>query len=73
MLVYSREVVRRMGFVPVYCDLKVASISSAGIERAVFVATFLTSSGRMLRISMMFVIECWIYRGLSNVTQECNK
>jgi hypothetical protein len=48
----------RMRFIPVYSDLKVASISSAGIDRALFVATFLTSSGRTLRISMMYGILC---------------
>jgi hypothetical protein len=40
--------------VPVYCDLKVESISSMGIERAVLVATFFTSSGRMIGISMLY-------------------
>jgi hypothetical protein len=35
-----------------YCDLKVASIWSAGIERAAAVATPFTSSGVIVRISI---------------------
>jgi hypothetical protein len=42
----------RKSIVPVYCDLKVASIWSAGIERAAVVATLFTSSGVKVRISI---------------------
>jgi hypothetical protein len=39
--------------IPVYCDLKVESIWSAGIERAAEVATPFTSSGSKVRISIL--------------------
>jgi hypothetical protein len=52
---YQRQFVRigECHCVPVYCDLKVESIWSAGIWRAAEVAMLFTSSGSKLRISMM--------------------
>lgn len=44
--------------VPVYCDLKVESILSAGIERTAVVATLFTSSGSKVRISIL--MNCWM-------------
>lgn len=51
----SMKMARMIGFSPVYWDLKVVSISSIGIDCAVFVTTLLTSSGEMVRISIVTV------------------
>ena len=57
-----------------YFDLKVESISSMGIERAALVATFFTSSGNKVWISMVFddnsIVMAW---GMSREEKEEKK
>lgn len=59
--------------VPVYCDLKVESIWSAGIWRAAEVAMLFTSSGSKLRISIMTgTSECTVaFRATHKLQVAC--